>query len=79
MGYETEQAQFQACRANLPEVMGTTYERRSANYMPNIWNYDFLQSLNSRHDLPYLPHTSEQTLACDHASICTRDAYLCLK
>ncbi|KAL3742048.1 hypothetical protein ACJRO7_017516 [Eucalyptus globulus] len=51
MEYTTEQAQFQTCPANQPEVVGTMYQRRSANYKPNIWNYDFLQSLSSKHDL----------------------------
>ncbi|XP_010054439.2 alpha-farnesene synthase [Eucalyptus grandis] len=51
MEYGTEQAQFQTCPANQPEVVGTMHQRRSANYKPNIWNYDFLQSLRSKHDL----------------------------
>ncbi|XP_018727703.2 alpha-farnesene synthase isoform X2 [Eucalyptus grandis] len=51
MEYGTQQAQFKPCQANLPEVVGTMHQRRTANYKPNIWNYDFLQSLSSKHDL----------------------------
>ncbi|KAK3433327.1 hypothetical protein EUGRSUZ_D00859 [Eucalyptus grandis] len=51
MEYGTEQAQFQTCQANQPEVVDQMHQRRSANYKPNIWNYDFLQSLSSKHDL----------------------------
>ncbi|KAI6703946.1 hypothetical protein NL676_013082 [Syzygium grande] len=50
MEYTAEQTQFQTCQANLPEVVDTMHQRRSANYKPNIWKYDFLQSLNSKHD-----------------------------
>jgi len=28
--------------------------RRSANYKPNIWKYDFLQSLDSKYDVRFL-------------------------
>ncbi|XP_056159823.1 alpha-farnesene synthase-like isoform X1 [Syzygium oleosum] len=50
MEYTAEQTQFQTCQANLPEVVDTMHQRRSANYKPNIWKDDFLQSLNSKHD-----------------------------
>ncbi|KAK3433320.1 hypothetical protein EUGRSUZ_D00864 [Eucalyptus grandis] len=51
MEYATEQAQFQPCQAHLQQVVGTMHQRRSANYKPSIWNYNFLQSLSSKHDL----------------------------
>ncbi|OMO76679.1 hypothetical protein CCACVL1_15500 [Corchorus capsularis] len=32
------------------EAFGVIQQRRSANYKPNIWKYDFLQSLGSKYD-----------------------------
>ncbi|KAK4538973.1 hypothetical protein RGQ29_032093 [Quercus rubra] len=33
-----------------PQANDIVHERRSANYKPNIWNYDYLQSLSSIYD-----------------------------
>ncbi|XP_050288828.1 (E,E)-alpha-farnesene synthase-like isoform X2 [Quercus robur] len=33
-----------------PQANDIEHERRSANYKPNIWNYDYLQSLSSIYD-----------------------------
>ncbi|XP_048141436.1 alpha-farnesene synthase-like [Rhodamnia argentea] len=51
MEYGTKQAQFRTFPANSPEGVDPTHQRRSANYKPNIWNYDFLRSLNNKHDI----------------------------
>ncbi|NP_001310649.1 alpha-farnesene synthase [Ricinus communis] len=37
------------CQTNS-EAFGMMQERRSGNYKPNIWKYDFLQSLSSKYD-----------------------------
>lgn len=50
MEFKTEQVQFQQCQVNPPEVAEKMHQRRSANYKPNVWKYDFLQSLNSKYD-----------------------------
>nr|WNI01961.1 terpene synthase [Psidium guajava] len=47
---ETEQLRFQPCLANSPQVEEKMHQRRSANYKPNLWNYEFLQSLNSKYN-----------------------------
>ncbi|KAM3749479.1 hypothetical protein ACB098_05G188300 [Castanea mollissima] len=33
-----------------PQANDIVHERRSANYKPNVWNYDYLQSLSSKYD-----------------------------
>lgn len=50
MESETEQLQFQQCQANSPQVGDKIHQRRSANYKPNIWKYDFLRSLDNKFD-----------------------------
>ncbi|XP_030528784.2 alpha-farnesene synthase-like [Rhodamnia argentea] len=50
MESETEQVQFQQCQANSPQVRNKMHQRRSANYRPNIWKYDFLRSLDNKYD-----------------------------
>ncbi|XP_056161807.1 (E,E)-alpha-farnesene synthase-like [Syzygium oleosum] len=51
MEYKTEQVQFQPSQADSPQVGDKLHQRRSANYRPNLWKYDFLQSLNNNNDL----------------------------
>ncbi|XP_050230448.1 alpha-farnesene synthase-like [Mercurialis annua] len=41
--------QFVQCHS-ISEALGISQERRSANYKPNIWKYDFLQSLSTTFD-----------------------------
>ncbi|XP_056161806.1 (E,E)-alpha-farnesene synthase-like [Syzygium oleosum] len=51
MEYKTEQVQFQPSQADSPQVGDKLHQRRSANYRPNLWKYDFLQLLNNNNDL----------------------------
>ncbi|XP_056161804.1 (E,E)-alpha-farnesene synthase-like [Syzygium oleosum] len=51
MEYKKEQVQFQPSQADSPQVGDKLHQRRSANYRPNLWKYDFLQSLNNNNDL----------------------------
>ncbi|KAF2303608.1 hypothetical protein GH714_020058 [Hevea brasiliensis] len=41
--------QILQCQTNS-EAFAIDQQRRSANYKPNIWKYDFLQSLSSKYD-----------------------------
>ncbi|OMO64933.1 hypothetical protein COLO4_31678 [Corchorus olitorius] len=54
MDYSNQlQAEQQIVLSNYPpdsEAFGVIQQRRSANYKPNIWKYDFLQSLSSKYD-----------------------------
>ncbi|KAK2632293.1 hypothetical protein EUGRSUZ_L01753 [Eucalyptus grandis] len=45
MEYKREEVQLQPCQA-----VDQTHQRRSANYKPNIWKYDFLRLLNNDFD-----------------------------
>ena len=53
--------QFQAlqqtvpCQSN-PPASDAVHQRRSANYKPNIWNYDYLDSLSSIYDVRMVPN-----------------------
>jgi len=46
---QVEQNSLQ-CQNNSEDI-DMRQERRSANYKPNIWKYDFLQSLSSKYDV----------------------------
>ncbi|KAL3742033.1 hypothetical protein ACJRO7_017508 [Eucalyptus globulus] len=45
MEHKREEVQLQPCQA-----VDQMHQRRSANYKPNIWKYDFLRSLNNNFD-----------------------------
>ena len=51
---QSEAKQDEALCVMGHEVLHNVVEnRRSANYKPNIWKYDFLQSLTSKYDVRF--------------------------
>ena len=44
---QLQSAQKTSSSEMKPQANDIVHERRSANYKPNIWNYDYLQSLSS--------------------------------
>ena len=45
-----------------PQANDVVHERRSANYKPNIWNYDYLQSLSSIYDVRILSNIFHENI-----------------
>ncbi|PON36744.1 hypothetical protein PanWU01x14_326020 [Parasponia andersonii] len=58
--FKAEQPKFQ-CQSNSKLVF-ESHQRRTANYKPSIWKYDFLESLNSKYDIKVLESKSIKDL-----------------
>ncbi|XP_030528882.1 alpha-farnesene synthase-like [Rhodamnia argentea] len=48
--YKTNQVRFRPCQASSPQATEKMHQRRSANYKPNLWNYEFLKSLDNKYN-----------------------------